>query len=319
MVGSVSATLVLGAQNFNNTVNVAGQFSGDGNFSFTGSAALNIGGFNLQMQVAAANNGSGSSVSGSANFSLLGNDLTFSGSWSNQGGVPSATLTASVNFNLGGWNLGSGSVYLYQTASNYGMTFNMNLNAGIAQMESTLTFNQVDGQVLFYTFVSFGLGIPGFASVGASGSFTNCATSACQSPGNYVLTASASLSLGGWTYYTPPFSIDMGGQFGFSVSDGQSNQSTPVVNVLGVNWWTANGWWSTSLTVNQDGFSASAGGGTSIYSQLVSVKYPCGPWYWVFKDWCSYGVTDWGSIGAKASINPWAFCFQVFGSPWICL
>ncbi|CAB4918460.1 unannotated protein [freshwater metagenome] len=319
MVGSVSATLVLGAQNFNNTVNVAGQFSGDGNFSFTGSAALNIGGFNLQMQVAAANNGSGSSVSGSANFSLLGNDLTFAGSWSNQGGVPSATLTASVNFNLGGWNLGSGSVYLYQTASNYGMTFNMNLNAGIAQMQSTLTFNQVDGQVLFYTFVSFDLGIPGFASVGASGSFTNCATSACQSLGNYVLTASASLSLGGWTYYTPPFSIDLGGQFGFSVSDGQSNQSTPVVNVLGVNWWTANGWWNTSLSVNQDGFSASAGGGTSIYSQLVSVKYPCGPWYWVFKDWCSYGVTDWGSIGAKASINPWAFCFQVFGSPWICL
>jgi hypothetical protein len=319
MVGSVSATLVLGTQDFNNTVNVNGQFSGNGDFSFTGSDTLNIGGFNLQMQVAAANSGSGSSVSGSADFSLLGNDLTFAGSWSNEGGVPSAALSAAVNFNLGGWNLGSGSVYLYQTASNYGMTFNMDLNAGIAQMQSTLTFNQVDGQVLFYTYVSFDLGIPGIASVGASGSFTNCATSACQSAGDYVLTASASLDVGGWTYYTPPFTIDMGGEFGFSVSAGQSNQSTETVNILGVNWWTANDWWSTALTVNQDGFTANAGGSATIYSQEVALQYPCGPWYWVFKDWCSYGVTDWGAIGAKASINPWSFCFQAFGSPWICL
>lgn len=220
---------------------------------------------------------------------------------------------------LGGWNVGSGSVMLSQTGNDFGMSFNMNLNVGLASMQSIITFNQTGGEILFYTYVDFTLGIPGVASVDAAGSFTNCSTPSCTAPGDYVFSASAGFNFGGYTYQSPPFTINMGGQFGFSVSDGASNQSTAVVNVLGVDWWTANDWWTASLTVNQSGVSADVGGGATIYSQEVALQYPCGPWYWVFEDWCSYPVTNWGSVGAYASVNPWSFCFQAFGSPWICL
>ncbi len=118
---------------------------------------------------------------------------------------------------------------------------------------------------------------------------------------------------------SPPFDIDDGGNLGFTVSDGRTGQSTSTDDVIGVNWWTGNDSWNISLSVNQDGISGSASGEANIYSQESALEYPCGPWYWVFKSWCSYGVTDWGGVGASASFNPWKFCFRIGPSPWICL
>lgn len=320
IVGSLEVDLVLGSQSVANTAHISGSFNSDGTYSFTGSDQLNIGGFNLDMTVTAAKDDAGETVQGSAEIQMLGNDLTFSGSFSNENDAVSVVLEAQADpLSLGGFDLGSGMVRLAQTPDEFGMTFEMTLNAGVASMQSTLTFNEVNGDYLFYTYVDLTLGVPGIISASAAGSFTNCATPSCQAFGGYTLTASVSFTFGGWSYTSPEFEISTGGQFSFSVSDSRCCESTSATDVAGVNWWTANDSWSVSLTVNQDGVSGSASGEATVYSQEVALKYPCGPWYWVFKDWCSYGVTDWGAIGASASINPWSFCFRIAGSPWICI
>ncbi len=320
IVGTIDVELILGAQSVSNTAHVSGVFNSDGTYSFTGTDQLNIGGFNLDMSVTAAKDGNGERVEGSAELQMLDNDLTFSGEFSTENGAVSVVLEAQADpLSLGGFDLGSGAVRLAQTPDEFGMTFSMNLNVGVASMQSTLTFNEVNGDYLFYTYVDLTLGIPGIISASAAGSFTNCSDSTCQAFGGYTLTASVSFTFGGWSYTSPEFEISTGGQFSFSVSDSRCCESTSATDVLGVNWWTANDSWSVSLTVNESGVSGSASGEATIYSQEVALKYPCGPWYWVFKDWCSYPVTNWGTVGASASINPWSFCFRIAGSPWICI
>jgi hypothetical protein len=320
--GSIQVSLVLGTQDVNNSIMIDGNFQSNGYFTFTGSDTLDVGGFDLDATVSASNSASGASVSATGGFDLLGNDVTFSGSFTNVGGSPSTSMTAAVNpLTLGGFDLGSGSIALNQTSSSFGMSFAMNLSAGSASMDATVTFDYTDGTTLFYVYTGLSFSIPGAVSVSIAGSFSNCSSPSCTGPGSFSLYVSGSFSYGNWGYSTPAFNVGTSGGFNFSTSASQSGQSTSATNVAGVNWWTGNDSWNTSLSVSQSGISASAGGQATIYSQESPIPYWCGPWYAVWERTCyaNQPVFNWGTTGAQASANPWRFCFQAFGSPLICL
>ena len=313
-------TLLLGRQGVANSVTVSGSVAADGTYRLTGSGRVQIGGFTLTLEATASKNSEGERVQGAADLSLLGTALRFSGAFQSTPSGPSVAMAASVSpLRIGGFSLGSGQVRLYQGPGFNGMSFDANLSVGIASLASTITFRQSGSSILFYTSVAMRLGIPGVAQVAAQGTFTNCSDSQCSGVGAIRLTAKASLDLGRWRVTTPPFEITTGGRFSIRVKEGRQGLSTGRASVLGVDWWVDDASWSIDLTINESGLTGSARGRARIYSQETALKYPCGPWYWVFRDWCDYPRTNWGSFGASASFNPWAFCFSVAGSPDICL
>jgi hypothetical protein len=220
LTGALTANLILGAQGVSNAVSVNGSFGSNGVFDLNGSATVDLIGFNVALQVRAARAAGGASVSASGSVGILGSSVALSGTFTNEGGYPTTTLSGTASaLNLGGYRPASTTVTLRQSAQGVGLSGNVVLNLGLIKFNSVTTF--VAGGpngVLFYTSDDIGFTVSVFGrqlvGSGISAVLTNCSDSSCGlGLGSVVLQMSGSVSILGKTFRTPTISIDTSGNF----------------------------------------------------------------------------------------------------------
>lgn len=219
LAGSLSASLRLGAQSVSNTVNVNGGFGSNGVFDLNGSSSVDLAGFDIAMNVRAKRDASGVLVSGQGSVNLLGNSVSLSGTFTNENGYPTTTLSGTASaLNLGGYRPASTTVTLRQSAQGVGLSGNVILNLGLIKFDSTTTFAAGPSGVLFYTADDIGFTVNVFGrqlvGSGVHAVLTNCADSSCSaSRGSVSLQMAGSVSILGKNFRTPTISIDTSGNF----------------------------------------------------------------------------------------------------------
>lgn len=331
----VQTELKLSPQSTNDTVQVAGEFQGNGDFSFVGSATLALAGFDLDTQVNASRQAGSVNVSGSTTMNLGGTNVNLLGQFSMQGNTPSAVLSASVNpLQIAGFNLGSGQVTLYDTPQQVGVSASANLTAGspstaLATMSGQLSFIAGPASTpLFYVSLDGSLLIPAISGQPSTldAIFTNCTDSTCQAqaPVSFSMAGSLNVENTNFTFNTP-FSINPDGGFNASTST-SGNDCSPTSDILGVNWQACFDY-SENLTISSGPPYFAVGGSDTadVQSQAWDPFINWGVigyvYIWPFGNQPVYGwAGGWGpwtnwAIGISGSfqVDPFQACVGVTG------
>jgi len=218
-VGWASFAVAISLDNHgSNAINVAGSFWSGGNYSLTGSGVLNLGGFRINVSVAASNMNGTASVTASGAINVQGLSATLAGSFSKSGGGVSTTMSASLNVNIGGFNFGNGTMTMSITPQSESFALSVGVNAGPFSGTLAGTFVNANGTVGFYFNVNMGINIPG-VSVGGSLTVTNCTNSGCGTISNFSVSLAGSFSVSGRNF---SFSVPVNPNFSFSVSSSGS-------------------------------------------------------------------------------------------------
>jgi hypothetical protein len=282
----------------------------------TGSGVLALAGFSLDTRVTAAKQGPAVSVTGATTLSLGVTDVALAGAFTEQGGIPSTTLTGSVNsLVLGGFNLGAASITLAQTPQQMGVTAAVNAAFGASDARVT-----ADGQVsivaplgggapLFHGSLEGGLGIPALSGLDANltATFTDC-TANCTRATTPSLTLSGQLREAGFSFAVTA-DVSPSGQFGATASTGGS-ACTGTVELVGVEFDACFGY-SIRLFVGSSApyGSIDTSASASVRERHWNAKPWYKPWKWGWSGWSSYG-TD---IGAEVRLDPFRVCARVIG------
>ena len=126
----LGGSLQLTGTSSNNSVSIAGSFETNGNFSLTGSAALNLAGFQPNVDVSVTKTGSDIAVSGSASVSFMGTDVKVKGDFSYAGGQYRFRLDGTATLGLGGYTLADSAIHFSNFPEDAGLWAQVNLNAG---------------------------------------------------------------------------------------------------------------------------------------------------------------------------------------------
>jgi hypothetical protein len=263
----VSADLRVGSSYDGATVRVVGEVNGDGSFDLTGSGSLTIGGWSgVRLDVSANRQSNGSvSVSGSGSIDIRGLTVSVSGSFSNQGGYPSTTLTGSASGAIDGWNFGSISVTVQQSPSAQGVSAAVSLNAGPIGANGSISYRQENGDVLFDASLNGSLNLPvgGFsASVGVDFGNIN----------GYHFDISGTLSFSGFSW-SASWSVGTSGSFGFEKTSSNSWSASGGDWALGGG---VDGGYTAHVQFNQSGVNAYADVWGDVWGEIAGKKFTVG-------------------------------------------
>ena len=311
----LATTLKLSPQSSSDEVSIAGEFQSNGNFAFTGNGQLDLAGFDLQMAVNASNQNGNVSVGGSTQLSIAGTSVSIAGEFSEVSGVPSTTLTGSINaLSLGGYDVGNASVTLSQTPEEISVQAAVNMSVGSASTgeiaaDGAITFVEPlgGGAPLFYASLNATLGIPSFATMTGAVTFTDCVNN-CTQLGPVDFTMNGTLGESGFQFTT---SVNMSstGDFTATANFGD-NMCTGTINLLVVR---AEGCFDYNIglwigsSAPYGSLTATAGANVDIQTWDASPWYE--PWKWSWGSWHSFGV----SISADVQLDPFKLCVGVMG------
>jgi len=221
---SVAAQIDLVPQSTNDMAQIQGEFQSNGDFSFSGLGQLDIGGFLLQVTVAASSEGGNQSVSGSADLAVAGiANVSIAGQFTMVNGQPSTTLTGSENISLGGFDISNAQFTLSQTPTSIGLQAAIAINLDVVSVNGTLTFIENDGAPPLYYLAADGDLNIGVANLVLNAIFTNCTDSSCSTPANATsLTMTGDADIFGTTFNLPNFYISSDGTFAITSSSSGS-------------------------------------------------------------------------------------------------
>jgi len=298
---AADATLRLGVGHEQASVTVSGDLAANLSIDFSGSQALTIGGFSLgEMAIAVKGDLSNVVVSASGSLNIDNSlEVSMSGTFTYQDGVPTTTMTGTGSGQLGGFNLGSVSATLMQSPSARGLSADVSLDVGPVSGSGHVSYLQSDGSTLFDASLNGSLNIPGF-SVGVGIGFGNCGNP-CNGYSGYHVDLSAHLCFSGWCW-DHSWSVNTGGSFGFSLGHSDSFKSGTAHFAIVEAY--IRGGYNASIGFSQNGVDANANGNVSVH-------------YKVWPDhWHSFG------IGVSFSFNPFKVCGdgKIAGHHWkICV
>jgi len=313
----VSTAITLGTQDAGADVSVAGEFESNGNFNFTGAGSLNLGGFDLGVNVTAANQSGNVSVSGAATVDIAGTTVSVSGSFSEVDGAPSTTLTGSVqNLNLGGFDVGNASITVSQTPQEVSLQGAINMQAGSSstgqvQASGVVTFvQQVNAPPLFYAAIDASLTLP--LSLGsATGSllFTDCTNSTCSTAAaGTTFNLNATMSQSGFNFAVD---VNMGPDGAFSAQGTYADSlCSGTIDLLVAE---GQGCFSYQINMlissNAPYLDLNANATASVEVRTWDPNPWYKPWDWGWGNWYSFSA----SINANIEIDPFNICVGVMG------
>ncbi len=313
----VSTAITLGTQDAGADVSVAGEFESNGNFNFTGAGALNLGGFDLGVNVTAANQNGNVSVLGAATVDIAGTTVSVSGSFSEVDGAPSTTLTGSVqNLNLGGFDVGNASITLSQTPQEMSLQAAINMQAGSSstgqiQASGVVTFvQQVNAPPLFYAAIDASLTLPlSLGSANGSLLFTDCTNSTCSTAAaGTTFNLNATMSQSGFNFAVD---VNMGPDGAFSAQGTYADSlCSGTIDLLVVE---GQGCFSYQINMlissNAPYLDLSANATASVEVRTWDPNPWYKPWDWGWGNWYSFSA----SINASIEIDPFNICVGVMG------
>ncbi|MGA1568033.1 MAG: hypothetical protein ACO38K_00095 [Ilumatobacteraceae bacterium] len=298
---AADATLRLGIGHEQASVTVSGDLAADLSVDFSGSQAMTIGGYSLgQMAVAVKGDLSNIVVSASGSLNIDNSlNVSLSGTFTSQDGVPTTTMSGTGSGQLGGFNLGSVSATLMQSPTARGLSADVSVNVGPVSGSGHVSYLQSNGSTLFDASLNGSLNIPGF-SVGVGIGFGNCGDP-CSGYSGYHFDLSAHLCFSGWCW-DHSWSVNTGGGFGFSL--GHSDSFTTGTAKFVIVEAYIEGGYDANIGFSQNGVNANASGDVSVHYKV----WPAG--------WHSFGIS------VSFSFNPFEVCGggSIAGHHWsICL
>jgi hypothetical protein len=137
--GDFNASFGFGAGDVGGTMYVAGGFSSDGNFNFSGSGYLNLVAFNTSVNVSGYKSGGSWGFSMSANLTVMNAlNVNFNGNFYKSGSTTRFTMSGSASLNAAGI-AGSGSFRISNEPGQAGMYVGISVNvAGVVQAQGAM-------------------------------------------------------------------------------------------------------------------------------------------------------------------------------------
>jgi len=273
-------------------VTVNGQIQSGGLFNLSGLAKVNLAGFSMNMVINASRTQNSDStytmsVSGTASFSVLGTNLTLTGSFSDNNNVISSSLSGSFDFSPGGFDLGTMKFTFAESGSNIQLSASASVNlGGILTGYISGTIGAGTSGVNFS--LSGGLSLSIGNIVGAGANFSISASSSHVSA-----SFSAYISFGSSTYSTGTLSL--------SASWGFSYHGSGSIAVSYES--TSDGWGIRAFFSGQGQLSIQVPGSGMSFSASVNVGFAI------------EAAGTWGpdlSVGASVNSDG-TFCISVFG------
>lgn len=298
--GNVATRIQLLGTGGENSVEISGSFSSDGNFSFTGKGNLNLVGVSAVVNVAASRTGSTFAVHGDTSVSILGSSVSLAGDFLYDGGTPRVRLTGSGNLSVGGYSLVNGRFFFSNFPSDAGLFAEVNIDAGSvfrAAGRLTILGNR------FYLGVSANLDLRVFR-VPAEAVFTNCTDPSCRTAASATtLNAKAAIQSGGFSFGIE-VRISSNGSFratARSPVSGEFYARTGDIEIVAVAFY-ADFRYRMELTVSSDApyVQLQGSGEGNLYGKS-----------WGYRGWFWWGWSGWERIlGIRASIstNPFKVC-----------
>jgi hypothetical protein len=316
-----------------NTVTVAGTVSGNGDFSLSGTANLDLAGFKPSVAVSVTKTGTKVAVSGAASIQILSSSIAVKGEFLYERGQFRFRLNGTGTLVAGGYTIANTNITFSNFQADAGLNASINLNAGgVVTVNGTLNIDANGG---FYLSASARLNLGGIGGVDGNVVFYGGPTNVCvpvissyitflwfripvyggQSCGlqnrTPTLIASASVSAGGFSFGVSA-TVDAAGNYTATASSpvsGDTTLSTPTVSFVVVRGYAYISYHmrltiqNRSPQVAVDGF-----GSAGIKYQHWDVVWP--PWDSGWSGW-----KDGGSISVSFKTNPFKACgyITIFG------
>ncbi len=322
--GAIGTRIQLLGSASGNAIEVKGSFSGNGDFSLSGSGTLSLVGFSTSVRASIAKTGANVTVSASGSFAALGSTVDVSGTFSSNNGSPLFRLSGGANLKLGGYSLGSGTFFISNYPQDAGL--NVTINSHIGSVLNIAGQLSVTGTDRFYLSVNANLDLK-VLTTSASVVFTNCqmtytttyrtvsvffftirvpefSNPVCSAAKAATLDASASINRAGFTFGVSVH-IDANGNFSATASSpasGTYNRDTGTLDVGFAQFYAALAY-RMSLTIQSSSpyVSVSGYGSGDVYGRTWDVGFFYARW------------GGWGHIvGITASID--TSPFRVCGS-----
>lgn len=321
--GAMATKIQLLGSASGNSIAIRGSFSGNGDFSLSGTGNLSLIGVNANVTASVVKSGGNVTVNGSASLSVLGSSVAVSGTFASNNGSPLFRLTGSANLNLGGYNVGSASFFFSNFPQDAGLMASINTNIGsVLTLAGRLTIT--DG-TRFYLSVNGNLDLK-VLSTTANIVFTNCnftytttyttirlgfgitfkiphqSNPVCSSSKAATLDANATISASGFSFGVSVH-VDTNGNFratASSPSSGTYNGDTGSLYLAVVAFYASLSY-RMSLTIQntEPYLSVSGYGSGDVYGKTWDVG-------WFYAGWGSWHQI----VGITASIetNPFHAC-----------
>lgn len=317
--GSLSTTIQLLGGASGNAISIAGSFSGNGDFSLSGTGTLSLLGIGASVTASVTKTGPNVAVSGSTTLSVLGSNIYMAGDFNSNNGSPQFRLTGSGELNVGGFRFASAKVFFSNFPQDAGLAASIDSRIG-----SVLTLAgklSIQSGNRFYLGVNANLDLK-VLSTSASVVLTNCvytytvtyinffffkipiySNPVCSSAGATNLDAKTTFDSAGFSFGVSVH-IDSNGNFkatAYSPSSGGTYHGETDALYLAVVAFYATFSYRMSATVESSYpyLSVSGEGSADIYGKTWDIGF----WY---ARWGGWGHI----IGVSASIqtNPFHVC-----------
>ena len=301
----MSAGLSLSNTSSDQLIKVSGSFDSQGNFSLTGSGNATLAGIGFNLAVTAAVNGSNVAVTATTSLNIAGSGFTLSGSFSTVNGGVRTSMSLSSNLNLGGYNLGQGTITLLVQPGSESLSITDKMNLGGVFTASLNGYiGTANGAPVFNFNLAAGVNVPGIPVSGML-SMTNCSNSSCTATsGSLVVTLAGSFKDPSGASYNFG-AVNVATNFSFAVNSSGSVNSCTGWTSLGFSRMQGcvSGNYNVTLTSYSPYLSFSAGFGASVSGQVWLISFSCsGRWYDP-SSWRCSDTSHWGSTHSLATVN----------------
>jgi hypothetical protein len=315
-----------------NSVSVAGTVSGNGDFSLTGSANLDLAGFKPSVAVSVTKTGQTVAVSGSASIQILSSSIAVKGDFLYDGGQFRFRLNGTGTLVAGGYTIANTNIAFSNFPSDAGLKASISLNAGgVVTVNGTLNIDANGG---FYLSASARLNLGGIGGVDGNVVFYGGPQNVCSLVVDHyinvwffsfpvfryqcglqnrtpTLSASATVGASGFSFGVS-MTVDGNGNYSAtaaSPASGDTTLSTPTISLLVVRGYAYITYHMRLTIQNRSPQVIVDGAGTAgIKYQHWEVRW----WPWE-SGWS--GWNDGGSISASIRTNPFQACgyISLFG------
>ena len=293
-----------------NQVEVSGSISSNGNFNLAGTANVNLAGFSLAVNIRAIKVssfwfGSFALVYGSATVNLLGSTLTLNAYFSAGPSGFYTSMSGSLNFSPGGFNLGNVNFSLVVSPTVQSFTASANVNlGGVITGSLSGTLHQAGGSIGFNFSVAANLNLG--SSLSASGTlFIGNCTGSCTSTGPISASLSGSLTWDGKTYSFSSVPVTPNWSFTWTSSGSVNSQSGVLDTGLIAYRASFSGNYYLYISSSSPYLSVNAAFHATIQTAYGHLETHCTgtwPWEWHCDTWVVWGGWN-NTVDVGASMN----------------
>ena len=296
--GSVATAISLSNTSSDSPVSIAGTFSSNGDFTFTGSGNVTLAAVTFGLQVTAAASGTSASVTATTALNLSGASIGLTGTFSTVSGGVAVSMTASADVNIDSFDLGSATITLSVAPGDEAIAISDSMNLGgvfTAQLNASIQGNG-SGQATFSFTIDAGISVVG-VSVSGDLSISN------QSGSLVASVAGQFQDAVGTSYNFTSVPVNADWSFSYT-SSGSVNNCSGTVNLGIVQFYACfSGSYNITISTSSPTLSFATSLSATLAAQNLILTTSCHGVWWNPSTWSCTTSTSWGNWSNIASIG----------------